>query len=411
MEDYNDLQFEASDFVDLTNEKINRKFERILVIIDKEIGIKLLKGKSSTNHYWAQWNFKNDIAQDAVRLPQICFVVEGNGIDNYTRADGVPKLEPCIVTARLWFERIDENKYFDAFVDINQTPSLLETGEWQLNAYHKVQTRPYHSVSTLIAHKNVADSNQLKKELRDLKSRATSVGILKYIDKDTAITISGTQLIERILQDMRTVKKIYDSVVNLDSSPNAAPKKVYEDILINTLKMANKNSEPLNTILYGPPGTGKTFITKRRSVEIIEMQKNRKSIELIKIQKNDVNVNETFSLIGNISEIQTNMLTFNNALEKNEQEIIRRLSQFGHWYYSNKLNMFGPSKFIGYRNMTVAKYTNLYDEGLTGTATEQILAKFSNNTTDISLQKKLEELLNSFEKRPRENYSMHILKE
>lgn len=47
---------------------------------------------------------------------------------------------------------------------------------------------------------------------------------------------------------------------------------------------------------------------------------------------------------------------------------------FRQWYYIPELNVFGPSKYIGYKNMNTSKY----DRGKrkTGVGTEKILKEW-----------------------------------
>ena len=161
----------------------------------------------------------------------------------------------------------------------------------------------------------------------------------------------------------------------------------------------------LNRILYGPPGTGKTFITRRKAVEIVGMID--KKINLI---KSDLDENSKFVLIDNLDEIKANIRSFNSALDQKQKGIVEKLSQFGHWYYSKELNMFGPSKFIGYKNMSAERYVNVYYH-LTGTDTEKALEKFHSNESDKDLQMKLRETLMKFGKEPKLGCFVHRLDE
>ena len=56
-------------------------------------------------------------------------------------------------------------------------------------------------------------------------------------------------------------------------------------------------------------------------------------------------------------DITANVKEFNTNLRKGQSLASRRFAQFSHWYYVPELDMFGPSKFIGYTETTHANYS------------------------------------------------------
>src|SRR5699024_9781866 len=77
-----------------------------------------------------------------------------------------------------------------------------------------------------------------------------------------------------------------------------------------------------------------------------------------------------YHLVATLDEVETNIKQFNDDMINNT-DIINQLSSFRHWCYSDRLKLFGPSKYIGYKNMNV----ELYDRGRgkDGGKTEKVL--------------------------------------
>lgn len=66
------------------------------------------------------------------------------------------------------------------------------------------------------------------------------------------------------------------------------------------------------------------------------------------------------SLVTEYDEVINNVKAFNQGLEEGE-DLEYQLSYFRAWYYVPKLDMVGPSKFIGYKGMTANEYMNSND--------------------------------------------------
>ena len=108
-------------------------------------------------------------------------------------------------------------------------------------------------------------------------------------------------------------------------------------------------------------------------------------------------------------EVVANVRQFNSDLEA-KTDIVTQLSQFRHWYYVPNAG-FGPSKFIGYKNMNTAKYRRGEDKD--GRDTEVVLREWFRPLNEDSSQYKklypqLESLLLRYGKMPRSNAIIHV---
>ena len=77
-------------------------------------------------------------------------------------------------------------------------------------------------------------------------------------------------------------------------------------------------------------------------------------------------------LIESWEEIIENFQNFNSSIEMSNSVAHDRLNKFYHWYYLPSLDIFAPSKFLGYKGMTLFTYKG---KG-TGTRTKQALKKY-----------------------------------
>ncbi len=119
-----------------------------------------------------------------------------------------------------------------------------------------------------------------------------------------------------------------------------------------------------------------------------------------------------FELVGNLQELGDNVVQFNDDLD-NETELVEQLSQFAHWYYIDGLDLFGPSKFIGYKQMNTERYARGYAKN--GGDTEKVLVKWfralaPGSSEESELRAKLELRLADFKKKLRQNAVIHALK-
>lgn len=81
------------------------------------------------------------------------------------------------------------------------------------------------------------------------------------------------------------------------------------------------------------------------------------------------------------------------------------------WYYIDDLDMFGPSKFIGYKGMDAFKYVNKRGRGADGRNTERILKSELGfvSVNSEELRSKLESFLSAYDKHPNERYAVNVL--
>lgn len=123
-------------------------------------------------------------------------------------------------------------------------------------------------------------------------------------------------------------------------------------------------------------------------------------------------------LISSVEDAYKNIQTFNMALENKDDLLRKRLSTFQHWFYNAKTDMFGPSKFIGYKDDTFIDYkegsdSNNCDHYMDGTDTQPILKKMFKLVSEEQYDKlyvKLESLLNQYDKKPNKRTKIYIIK-
>lgn len=98
-------------------------------------------------------------------------------------------------------------------------------------------------------------------------------------------------------------------------------------------------------------------------------------------------------LITSFKQAEENAVRFSDVLDHPETVAYKRLGQFFHWYYFPDLDIFAPSKFIGYENTSLEEY-----EGLgTGSDTTRILNTwFHKLEKNSAIYLKLEEKLKRF---------------
>jgi len=117
-------------------------------------------------------------------------------------------------------------------------------------------------------------------------------------------------------------------------------------------------------------------------------------------------------LVTSLKEVISNVEQFNKDLLE-ETDITSQLTQFKHWYYIPNLDSFGPSKYIGYKNMNTSKYAR--GENKTGVDTEKILKQWfiklpSESRKSQELMEELSKLLDIHNKKIRSNAFIHVLK-
>lgn len=117
-------------------------------------------------------------------------------------------------------------------------------------------------------------------------------------------------------------------------------------------------------------------------------------------------------LVITLEEIAQNIKQFNRDLE-DQTDIVTQLTQFIHWYYIPSIDAFGPSKYIGYKDMHTLKYGR--GQRKTGVDTEKILKEWFiklpvESVKSQDLMDKLSKLLEQHGKKVKSNARIHILK-
>jgi 5-methylcytosine-specific restriction protein A len=119
-------------------------------------------------------------------------------------------------------------------------------------------------------------------------------------------------------------------------------------------------------------------------------------------------------LVESLDEVRANIKRFNDDLyHEYDTEVMGLngfLSTFHQWYYIDDIDLFGPSKFIGYKYMDSHIYQNKHGLHADGRITEKALKSLGFvSTADPSLYIKLELFLNSFGKKPRKGVKINVL--
>lgn len=119
-----------------------------------------------------------------------------------------------------------------------------------------------------------------------------------------------------------------------------------------------------------------------------------------------------YELVTSLDEVVLNIKQFNTDLSE-ELDVISQLLQFKHWYFIPQINLFGPSKYIGYKNMNTSRYNR--GRSKTGVDTEKEMKIWFVNFLEIrkkvkKIMTELEAILACHNKNPRSNAHIHILK-
>ena len=124
------------------------------------------------------------------------------------------------------------------------------------------------------------------------------------------------------------------------------------------------------------------------------------------------NRDSCYELIQSYWEVVDNVQRFNHDLYF-DIDLQSRLNQFRSWYYIPDLDQFGPSQFIGYKEMNVTEYKKAYRSG---EVTERVLGKFFRriqrfNPNRETLESKLLNLCAQYDKRPNKVHRINVPKD
>ena len=116
-----------------------------------------------------------------------------------------------------------------------------------------------------------------------------------------------------------------------------------------------------------------------------------------------------YELIDSYWDVLDSVQQFNYDLDF-DSKLQSKLNQFRSWYYIPDLDQFGPSQFIGYKDMSAAEYKGGYTSG---EATERALWRFfrpiqRSNPDRKSLESKLSDLCSRYGKRPNKAHRINI---
>jgi len=123
-------------------------------------------------------------------------------------------------------------------------------------------------------------------------------------------------------------------------------------------------------------------------------------------------------VIKNREEAITNIKRFNEDLPISDY-LIATLSKYRDWYYVREHDIWGPKKFIGFRDMTSKKYEALkndpdtnsrgnFDSSLLGPMLDS-LSELATGDEELQLREKLEEYLIKYGRIIRTNAVIYII--
>ena len=120
-----------------------------------------------------------------------------------------------------------------------------------------------------------------------------------------------------------------------------------------------------------------------------------------------------------LEEARQNVVHFNEHLnDGDEHGLSALLALVHHWYFDPRSELWGPSKYIGYRNMTPGNYF-LWRDGVDATTysdgreTESQLRRFTEEITEDdsrydALNASLHGFLAHWDRSPRSGYHLHL---
>lgn len=124
---------------------------------------------------------------------------------------------------------------------------------------------------------------------------------------------------------------------------------------------------------------------------------------------------EQIELVSNYKDVLTNVKQFNDDLQNRTNDVVEFLSMFKQWYYIEQIDSFGPSKYIGYKNMNIDTYLENHTECMDGRVTERVLrtilirCEVSNEEFD-SIKDELKRLLDLYRKKLRANAKITVIR-
>ena len=116
-----------------------------------------------------------------------------------------------------------------------------------------------------------------------------------------------------------------------------------------------------------------------------------------------------YELIDSYWDVLDSVQQFNYDLDF-DIKLQSKLNQFRSWYYIPELDQFGPSQFVGYKDMSASEYKGGHTNG---EATERALWRFfqpiqRSNPNRKDLESKLFDLCSRHGKRPNKAHRINI---
>ena len=112
-------------------------------------------------------------------------------------------------------------------------------------------------------------------------------------------------------------------------------------------------------------------------------------------------------LVDSYAQVAANVLQFNEDLGAHE-EIVAQLSVLHNWYYIPCLDRFGPSEYIGYKEMNFFRYNRGHrtaaqkvreEPAMDGERTTQVLSRWFEPSDSGILYNKLSQLFDEYDKK------------
>jgi len=85
--------------------------------------------------------------------------------------------------------------------------------------------------------------------------------------------------------------------------------------------------------------------------------------------------------VQNLEEVIANVFEFNKILQNSDNYTYQVFSQFKDWYYIPSLDLFGPSKFIGYKDTRIDEYNGSGHGGRTNKILSDYFTKLETSGT------------------------------
>ena len=200
-----------------------------------------------------------------------------------------------------------------------------------------------------------------------------------------------------------------------------------ESCITNYFVFSPEDEEPVYSLLIQSKNKHRSAELKLREISFDDASCSEQITDFINDNYEEFIVYNTTALVDSVDEVLDNIETFNAEIGEYEG-LQNRLSQFKHWYYSKKLKLFGPSKFVGYKSICNKK-TNAgnylraagvyvmiqgkkHYKAIDGRRTEPRLRE-ALNLTCLPSQKELEDqladFLNTYGKEPKKGATITIV--